>query len=915
MAGQGIHITAGTGADGANFNDTSGGSFGIGQISAPSGSVIGVFLGDFVNTATSPPSVDYTGAGRDVQELMPLLQQPFYVGAGTTLSAQSRVIIVPAGATRLFLGTTGYAVAGFNGTVSATAIIASGQVGLTVSTSTLSFAAAGSQTVALGSSGANFTFSASATVASGGNWLSVTPTVGNTPATLTVTVTPSSLPPGTYTGLITIAAPSASNNPQTVKVALTIAPTVSNSPQSLGVLNFRLAAAGGGGVSANQVFSVSNDNQGTATVQVSPISAPWITVSPSTFALASGAQSQPVSVQINRDALPPATSYISGVVGITGLISPAQLQVNVALEDQPGLPLLSRSALAFTVDASQPYSDFSNLKQIVTIINDGPKPVNLLQVTSSEALVTPSWTVTPGGIPLSGTQPVSVTISNTNLISGGGNGPNGTYQAMLSFVFDDGSLDELLVTVDVQQGSTAQELLLDQTGLIFPAAAPQSVLASNYTSQNYTLSVTAPQAAWIHLSPTTQILKGDGGQASFGVSVDSSAPLDSAGVARGFITVAYLNGTTQTFSQQIEVLFLGTALVGSSSNTSGLVQRAGVASGCIPGSLDSVFSLLSEGATVPIGQPAQVDVKISDNCGNAITSGAARVSFSNGDPPVALLPVGGGSWQGTWQPESGSNAILSVASVSGGLTGSATRSVQIASGGLKLPYVPTGSVLNAASLEPFVDRIAPGTIISIFGAQLASTTVSAAFPLPMTLASTQVQLGSTALPLLYVSPTQINAIVPSGVPLSSNASLVVATSGFQSIPIPIILLPTDPGIFSGAVVSANGTAIGPSAPAHLGDTLVIYCTGLGAVNESLDPTLPAPTDHTVRTQTPVSVFLRGMDGSWISSYVSFAGLAPGYSGLYQVNVQVPGNTATGDQVSLYVAAGTMQSNQVVISVR
>ncbi len=122
VAGQGIHITAGTGADGANFNDTSGGSFGIGQISAPSGSVIGVFLGDFVNTATSPPSVDYTGAGRDVQELMPLLQQPFYVGAGTTLSAQSRVIIVPAGATRLFLGTTGYAVAGFNGTVSATAI-------------------------------------------------------------------------------------------------------------------------------------------------------------------------------------------------------------------------------------------------------------------------------------------------------------------------------------------------------------------------------------------------------------------------------------------------------------------------------------------------------------------------------------------------------------------------------------------------------------------------------------------------------------------------------------------------------------------------------------------------------------------------------------------------------------------------
>lgn len=52
---------------------------------------------------------------------MPLLQQPFYVGIATTPSGASRVITVPNGATRLFLGTTGYAVAAFNGTVVATA--------------------------------------------------------------------------------------------------------------------------------------------------------------------------------------------------------------------------------------------------------------------------------------------------------------------------------------------------------------------------------------------------------------------------------------------------------------------------------------------------------------------------------------------------------------------------------------------------------------------------------------------------------------------------------------------------------------------------------------------------------------------------------------------------------------------------
>ncbi len=680
---------------------------------------------------------------------------------------------------------------------------------------------------------------------------------------------------------------------------------------TLSALNFRLATAGGADLSATQAFSLDNGNSGPATVDVAP-SAPWITVYPSKFALGAGVQSQPISVQINREYLPPGTSYVSGTIGISGLSSPAQLQVNVALEDQPGLPLLSRSGMTFIIDVQEPYSDFNNLSQIVTVINDGQSAVNLQQVTSSAALVTPNWIPISGRIPPGGQQQVTVTVSNTNLISTGGGGPNGAYQALLSFVFDDGSLDELLVTVVVQQGSTAQELLLDKTGLIFSSAASQDVLVSNYASQDYTLTAT-PQFGWIHAVPASQQLSGGGGQMSITVTVDTNAPLDAAGVARGFITISYLMGATQIFSQQVEVLFLGNT--GSNSSTPSLVHTASSASGCVPGSLDAVFSLLSEGATVSVGLPAQVDVRILDNCADPITTGAATVSFSNGDHSVVLLPTGNGSWQGTWQPQKGSSALLTVAEVSGGMTGTATRSVQIVSSGQVLPYVSTGSVLNAASLTPSVDRVAPGSIISIFGDQLASETLTATSPLPLSLASTQVRLGTTALPLFYVSPNQINALVPPGIQLNSSTSLVVTTSGRQSIPVPIIPLPTDPGIFSGAVVSASGVAIGPSSPAQLGDTIIIYCTGLGTVNESLDPTLPAPTDHTVRTLAAVSVFLRGMDGSWVSSYVSFAGLAPGYSGLYQVNVQIPNNSAIGDDISLYIAAGNMQSNQVLISVR
>jgi uncharacterized protein (TIGR03437 family) len=234
---------------------------------------------------------------------------------------------------------------------------------------------------------------------------------------------------------------------------------------------------------------------------------------------------------------------------------------------------------------------------------------------------------------------------------------------------------------------------------------------------------------------------------------------------------------------------------------------------------------------------------------------------------------------------------------------------------VKLPSVPTGSVLNAASLTPSVDRVAPGSIISIFGDQLATGTVTASSSLPYSLGSTAVRLGKTALPLLYVSPTQINALVPPNMQLDPTTSLVVESAGFQSIPVPVVSLEADPGIFNGAVTSAAGKVNSTTAPAQRGDIIMIYCTGLGPVTESLDPTLPAPTDRLVYTKQPVPVFVQGASGQWLPSEVLFAGLAPGYFGLYQVNVRIPQGTVTGDHVQLYVVAGTRESNHVPISVR
>jgi len=97
--------------------------------------------------------------------------------------------------------------------------------------------------------------------------------------------------------------------------------------------------------------------------------------------------------------------------------------------------------------------------------------------------------------------------------------------------------------------------------------------------------------------------------------------------------------------------------------------------------------------------------------------------------------------------------------------------------------------------------------------------------------------------------------------------------------------------------------------ATAGDTLVIYCTGLGEVNPSIVAGTPAPVSplsHTVNTVTAT------MGG--IAANVQFAGLTPGFAGLYQVNAVVPTGVTPGNQVPLILTAAGQSSVAVTIAV-
>jgi adhesin/invasin len=103
--------------------------------------------------------------------------------------------------------------------------------------------------------------------------------------------------------------------------------------------------------------------------------------------------------------------------------------------------------------------------------------------------------------------------------------------------------------------------------------------------------------------------------------------------------------------------------------------------------------------------------------------------------------------------------------------------------------------------------------------------------------------------------------------------------------------------------------VGPDAAATAGDVLVIYCTGLGAVDQRVDAGTAAPSEPLARTVNPVTATLAGRQ-----LQVLFAGLAPGFTGLYQVNAMMPEGIAQGD-APLVLTVSEQSSAPVTVAVR
>ena len=195
--------------------------------------------------------------------------------------------------------------------------------------------------------------------------------------------------------------------------------------------------------------------------------------------------------------------------------------------------------------------------------------------------------------------------------------------------------------------------------------------------------------------------------------------------------------------------------------------------------------------------------------------------------------------------------------------------------------------------------------------------------MPTSICGTTVTVGGIRAPLFFVSATQLAFQVPYEANLFS-ASIVVATNDAISLPVNTHGASTSPGIFT---LSDGRTAatqdFGPdgraffvldpnntNAYASPGDYLVIYGSGFGQTDPPIQTNQRGGSATLHRVIEPPTVTIAGQPVA-----VQFAGLSPGFVGLYQINLQLPADVARGREVPVVVVSAGRASNTAYIPIR
>jgi uncharacterized protein (TIGR03437 family) len=225
--------------------------------------------------------------------------------------------------------------------------------------------------------------------------------------------------------------------------------------------------------------------------------------------------------------------------------------------------------------------------------------------------------------------------------------------------------------------------------------------------------------------------------------------------------------------------------------------------------------------------------------------------------------------------------------------------------------------VNAANYIPG-RALAPGTIAAVFPSIDTNiiangTLANSVFPVPAVMDDTQVFVNGTAAPLFYVSPGQINFVLPIGLPQSGTANLQIARRSTGQIygAAEIALAAASPGLFTSAgtgtgqvaALNADNSVNSSTNPIARGQVIQLFGTGQGFVSNA--PPDGSPGSGLIPTSATPLVLLG--DVFVPSANIQYSGLAPSEVGVWQINVLIPTTTPPANSVAIQVFMASVPS--------
>jgi uncharacterized protein (TIGR03437 family) len=296
--------------------------------------------------------------------------------------------------------------------------------------------------------------------------------------------------------------------------------------------------------------------------------------------------------------------------------------------------------------------------------------------------------------------------------------------------------------------------------------------------------------------------------------------------------------------------------------------------------------------------------RYSDTCPSASGSYRANEPLSNFNDQVAF-----GIWSLAVENNGSDDFVGYLRGFSIAITGVAVTTK---------PITAASAVVNAASMQ--AGAIAPGELIQIGGFNLGPLPAlsAPAGDLPLTLGGVQVTFDGTPGAVSYVSAYVVAVQAPVGLQAGKQTEMRVTYQNATSDPVLLDVWNAAPGVYTLSAIgvgrskawNADGTMNSAARPAAKGQMVTLYASGLGAVTPALTTGKMPPASPTSIASWPVTAVVDGLTAD-----VAFAGAAPGFPGVYQVNVKIPLDAGTGARWLTLFAAGAPSQTGVWVYVQ